>query len=143
MIIQGNVAEYMPIGLPIFQQRVIGDIMNIKLSGIVGKPELRYTPDGKAVLTFSLGQYTGGNKTDGYKDRAWVKVEAWGDVAESSAWVEKGKVVTIEGQPKTPRKWTGKDGVERDEPYTVVALRIYEGDDFYTIRKAEKVEEVF
>jgi hypothetical protein len=56
MIIQGNVAEYMPIGLPIFQQRVIGDIMNIKLSGIVGKPELRYTPDGKAVLTFSLGQ---------------------------------------------------------------------------------------
>jgi hypothetical protein len=28
--------------------------MNIKLSGIVGKPETRYTPEGKAVLTFSL-----------------------------------------------------------------------------------------
>ena len=41
--------------------------MNTKLAGIVGKPETRYTPDGKAVLTFSLGQYTGGNKTDGYK----------------------------------------------------------------------------
>ena len=81
MIIQGNVAEYMPIGLPIFQQRVIGDIMNIKLSGIVGKPETRYTPDGKAVLTFSLGQYTGGNKTDGYKfyitGKAEKVEEAW------------------------------------------------------------------
>ncbi len=117
--------------------------MNTKLAGIVGKPETRYTPEGKAVLTFSLGQYTGGNKTDGYKDRAWVKVEAWGDVAESSAWVEKGKTVTVEGQPKTPRKWTGKDGVERDEPYMVVALQISEGDDFYAIGKAEKVEEVW
>ena len=117
--------------------------MNTKLAGIVGKPETRYTPEGKAVLTFSLGQYTGGNKTDGYKDRAWVKVEAWWDVAEKCAWVEKGMTVTVEGQPKTPRKWTGKDGVERDEPYTVVALQISEGDDFYTIGKAEKVEEVF
>ena len=26
--------------------------MNTKLAGIVGKPESRYTPDGKAVLTF-------------------------------------------------------------------------------------------
>mgnify|MGYP001368751817 CR=1 FL=1 len=30
--------------------------MNTKLAGIVGKPELRYTPDGKAVLTFSTGK---------------------------------------------------------------------------------------
>jgi primosomal replication protein N len=49
--------------------------MNTKLAGIVGKSETRYTPEGKAVLTFSLGQYTGGNKDAGYKDRAWVKVE--------------------------------------------------------------------
>ena len=117
--------------------------MNTKLAGIVGKPESRYTPEGKAILTFALGMYTGGNKTDGYKDRAWVRIEAWGDVAEGAGWVEKGKVVTIEGQPKTPRKWTGKDGVERYEPSTVVALQISEGDDFYTIGKAEKVEEVF
>ena len=51
--------------------------MNIKLTGIVGKPESRYTPEGKAVLTFSLGLYTGGNKEAGYKERAWVRCEAW------------------------------------------------------------------
>ena len=117
--------------------------MNTKLAGIVGKPETRYTPDGKAVLTFSLGMYTGGNKTDGYKDRAWVRIEAWGDVAEGAGWVEKGQVVTITGQAKTPRKWTDKSGVERDAGFEVVAREITQGDDFYTIRKAEKVEEVF
>ena len=143
MIIQGNVAEYMPIGLPIFQQRVIGDIMNIKLSGIVGKPELRYTPDGKAVLTFSLGQYTGGNKTDGYKERAWVRCEAWEELAEANAGIEKGQVVTITGQAKTPRKWTDKSGVERDAGFEVVAREITQGDDFYITGKAEKFEEVF
>ena len=109
--------------------------MNIKLTGIVGKPESRYTPDGKAVLTFSLGMYTGGNKEAGYKERAWVRCEAWEQLAESSAWVEKGKTVTVTGQAKTPRKWTGQDGVERDAGFEVVAREIREGDDFWTTGK--------
>lgn len=117
--------------------------MNIKLSGIVGKPESRYTPEGKAILTFSLGLYTGGNKEQGYRDRAWVRVEAWEELAEANAGLEKGATVTITGQAKTPRKWTDKSGVERDAGFEVVAREITQGDDFYTIRKAEKVEEVF
>lgn len=39
--------------------------MNIKLSGIVGKPETRYTPEGKAILTFSLGQKGNSGATRG------------------------------------------------------------------------------
>jgi len=109
--------------------------MNIKLSGIVGKPETRYTPEGKAILTFSLGMYTGGNKDAGYKDRAWVRCEAWEQLAESSAWVEKGKTVTVTGQAKTPRKWTDKEGNERDAGFEVVAREIREGDDFWTTGK--------
>ena len=104
--------------------------MNIKLSGIVGKPEQRYTPEGKAVLTFSLGMYTGGNKDAGYKDRAWVRCEAWEQLAESSAWVEKGKTVTVTGQAKTPRKWTDKEGNERDAGFEIVAREITQGDEF-------------
>ena len=117
--------------------------MNTKLAGIVGKPELRYTPDGKAVLTFALGMYTGGNKDSGYKERAWVRCEAWEELAEANAGIEKGQVVTITGQAKTPRKWTDKSGVERDAGFEVVAREITQGDDFYTIGKADKVEEVW
>lgn len=117
--------------------------MNIKLSGIVGKPEQRYTPDGKAVLTFSLGMYTGGNKEQGYKDRAWVHVEAWEDLAESSAWVVKGMTVTVDGQAKTPRKWADKEGNEREAGFEVVARNISEGDDFWTTSKSEPDEYTF
>ena len=109
--------------------------MNIKLSGIVGKPETRYTPEGKAVLTFSLGMYTGGNKDAGYKDRAWVRCEAWEQLAEANSALEKGATVTVTGQAKTPRKWTDKEGNERDAGFEVVAREIREGDDFWTTGK--------
>ena len=102
--------------------------MNIKLTGIVGKPESRYTPEGKAILTFSLGLYTGGNKDAGYKDRAWVRCEAWEELAETA--LEKGETVTVTGQAKTPRKWTDKDGNERDAGFEVVAREIVAGDAF-------------
>ena len=104
--------------------------MNIKLTGIVGKPEQRYTPEGKAILTFSLGLYTGGNKESGYKDRAWIRVEAWEQLAEQWASLEKGKTVTIIGRPKPPRKWTDKEGNERDAGFEVVAREIVAGDAF-------------
>ena len=102
--------------------------MNIKLTGIVGKPESRYTPEGKAILTFSLGLYTGGNKDAGYKDRAWVRCEAWEELAETA--LEKGETVTVTGQAKTPRKWTDKEGNERDAGFEVVAREIAQGDWF-------------
>jgi len=102
--------------------------MNTKLAGIVGKPELRYTPEGKAVLTFSLGMYTGGNKEAGYKERAWVRREAWEQLAEANSTLEKGATVTVTGQAKTPRKWTDKEGNERDAGFEVVAREIIDGD---------------
>ena len=86
----------------------------MKFAGIVARPENRYTPDGKQILTFSVGLYTGGNKTDGYKDRQWIRVEAWEALAEQWASLEKGKTVTVIGRPKPPRKWTDKEGNERD-----------------------------
>lgn len=102
--------------------------MNIKLSGIVGKPESRFTPEGKAVLTFSLGMYTGGSQAAGYRDRAWIRVEAWEELAETA--LEKGQTVTVTGQAKTPRKWTDKEGNERDAGFEVVAREITQGDAF-------------
>ena len=104
--------------------------MNIKLSGIVGKPEQRYTPEGKAILTFSLGMYTGGNKDAGYKERAWVRVEAWEQLAEANSALEKGATVTVTGQAKTPRKWIDKEGNERDAGFEVVAREITMSDEF-------------
>ena len=104
--------------------------MNVKLTGIVGEPEQRYTPDGKAVLTFSLGMYTGGNKEQGYKGRAWVRVEAREELAESNSALENGQTVTVTGQAKTPWEWTDKDSNDRGAGFEVVAREIVAGDAF-------------
>ena len=101
---------------------------NVTFSGIVGKPEQRFTPSGKAVLQFSVGLYTGGNKENGYADRAWIRVEAWDELAELP--INKGETDTVIGQAKTPRKWTDKEGNERDAGFEVVAREIIKGDTY-------------
>jgi single-strand DNA-binding protein len=74
--------------------------------------ELRFTPGGSPVATFSIGC------SEKWKDRAgklqerteWVRIVLWGKVAESlSPYLIKGKQVYVEGKIST-RKWQGKDG---------------------------------
>lgn len=100
----------------------------MKFAGIVARPESRYTPEGKQILTFSVGLYTGGNKEAGYKDRQWIRVEALEALAEQWASLQKGQTVTVSGRPKPPRTWTDKEGKERDAGFEVVAREIVNGD---------------
>jgi len=67
-------------------------------------PELRYTPQGNAVATFSIA-------TKGYKDKTeWINIEAWGKLAElCGEYLVKGKEVYFEGRIQTDT-WE-KDGV--------------------------------
>lgn len=88
--------------------------------GNVGKdPEMRYTPSGQAVTSFSVAtnrQYTTGNGEQ-VKEKIWFRVTTWGKQAEvCNQYVKKGMKVLIEGclTPDKvtggPRIWTNKAG---------------------------------
>ncbi len=94
----------------------------IIIVGRLGKdPEMRYTPSGQAVTSFSVATdraYTG---QDGQlvKETTWFRISVWGKQAEScNNYLSKGKLVLVEGrmtQDKNggPRVWTDKEGNAR------------------------------
>jgi single-strand DNA-binding protein len=78
--------------------------------GNLGKdPEMRYTPSGQAVTSFSVAtsrQYTSGNGEQ-VKETIWFRVSTWGKTAEvCNQYLKKGSKVLIEGR-LTPDKATG------------------------------------
>jgi single-strand DNA-binding protein len=77
--------------------------------------ELRYTPGGQAVATFSMACTETWNDKQGQKQEKteWVRCVLWGKPAESlSEFLTKGKQIYAEGRMQT-RKWEDKDGVEK------------------------------
>lgn len=92
----------------------------IIIVGNVGKdPEMRYTPSGQAVTSFSVAssrQYTSGNGEQ-VKETVWFRVSTWGKTAEvCNEYVKKGSKVLVEGrltpdkETGSPRVWTKQDG---------------------------------
>ena len=92
----------------------------IIIAGNVGKdPEMRYTPSGQAVTSFSVAtnrQYTTGNGEQ-VKETIWFRISTWGKTAEiCNQYVKKGSKVLIEGRLTPdkntggPRIWTKQDG---------------------------------
>jgi len=88
--------------------------------GNVGKdPEMRYTPSGQAVTSFSVAtnrQYTTGNGEQ-VKETVWFRVTTWGKQAEvCNQYVKKGMKVLVEGrltpdkETGGPRVWNRQDG---------------------------------
>jgi single-strand DNA-binding protein len=85
----------------------------IILVGNLGKdPELRYTPQGDAVCSFSMA--TNERKKDKFQDvTTWFKVTLWRRLAENaSKYLAKGRPVYIEGRLQI-EEWTDRDGKER------------------------------
>lgn len=86
------------------------------LVGNLGRdPELRYTPQGTPVCSFTLAT------NEKRKDRAgetqdvttWFRVTLWGRQAETaSQYLSKGRPVYVEGRLRV-EEWTDKDGKQR------------------------------
>lgn len=86
----------------------------ILLIGNLGKdPDVRYTPAGKPVASFSLAtnrRY----KVEGEvrEEVEWFSIVAFGRLAEiSSEFLKKGKSIFIEGRLKT-RSWVDSSGAK-------------------------------
>jgi single-strand DNA-binding protein len=87
--------------------------------GRLGKdPEMRYTPSGQAVASFSLAtdrQYTGQDGTV-VKETTWFRVSVWGKQAETvNQYLSKGKMVLVEGRLQADAKTGGPRIYQRQD----------------------------
>lgn len=92
------------------------------IGNLTRDPELRYTPNGNAVVTFGLAT----NRTwttDAGEKREEVdfhRVVAWNKLAElCSQFLTKGRKVYVEGRLST-RNWTGQDGAQKSTTEVVI-----------------------
>ena len=84
----------------------------VQIIGHLGKdPEMRYTPSGKPVTTFSVAVSRSWNSADGerHSETEWFNVVAWGNLAEiCKQYLVKGQQVYVEGRLQT-RRWDDKE----------------------------------
>lgn len=76
-------------------------------------PEVRYTPDGTAVVNLRIAtdEVYKDKSGDNQKKTEWHSVVFFGRNAENAAnYLAKGRLVMVEGQNRT-RKWEDKNGV--------------------------------
>jgi single-strand DNA-binding protein len=97
------------------EDHMIG-VNKVILIGNLGKdPELRYTPAGQPVATFSLATTERWNDRNGQRqDRTeWHNIVAWGKLGELvNQYLKKGRSAYVEGRITT-RSWDDKDGNKR------------------------------
>lgn len=85
----------------------------ILIGNLGADPETRYTPDGKAVTTFSIAtseKWKDKNTGEDREKTEWHRIVTFGRAAELAAeYLSKGRKVYIEGRIQT-RNWDDDDG---------------------------------
>ena len=85
----------------------------VMIIGNLGRePEMRYTPSGRPVTTFSVATSRTWNTSEGEKhvETEWFNVVAWSNLAEiCKQYLTKGQQVYIEGRLQT-RHWEDQEG---------------------------------
>jgi len=78
-------------------------------------PEMRYTPSGVPVTSFSVAttrKWTNANGEQQEKT-TWFRVTCWRKLAESTAqYLQKGRLVLVEGDVEASA-WTDREGAAR------------------------------
>jgi len=94
----------------------MASLNKVMLIGNLGKdPEIRFTPDGTQVASFSIA--TSENWTDKSGNRQerteWHNIVAWNKLADlAKRFLQKGRQVYVEGRIRT-REWDDRDGNKR------------------------------
>lgn len=88
----------------------------ITIIGNLGRdPEMRYTPEGQAVVTFSVASSRKYKTAAGEQreETEWFNCSAWGKLADvCNEYLTKGKQVYVEGRLKT-RTYQAQNGETR------------------------------
>lgn len=103
----------------------------VMLIGHLGRdPEMRYTPSGRPVTTFSVASNRSWKTSDGEtrSETEWFNIVAWGSLAEiCNQYLHKGQQVYIEGRLQT-RRWEDDEGNKRSTTEVVAREMIMLGD---------------
>ena len=98
----------------------------ITIIGNVGsEPEMRFTPNGKPVTSFSVATNWVYTAPDGERkqETEWFNLVAWNRLAEQcNQFLAKGKLIYAEGRLHT-RTWDGQDGQPHSK-LEVIANRV-------------------
>jgi single-strand DNA-binding protein len=94
-------------------------------------PEMRYTPNGESVASFSAAVTRRFKSADGQAKEltTWYSVSVWGKQAEAChQYLRKGSKVAVEGELTPdenghPKVWKGNDGIAHAS-YDVRAQRV-------------------
>ena len=76
-------------------------------------PEMRYTPDGTPVTSFSVATNRRWTTPNGEQQQrtVWFRVSAWRRLAETcNQYLTKGRLVMVEGELAEPKAYQGRDG---------------------------------
>ncbi len=94
----------------------MASLNKIMVIGNCGRdPELRMTPNGKPVASFSVAVNRGFTGASGEREEQteWFNIVAWNRLAEiCQQYLTKGRLVYVEGRLQT-RKWTDRENQQR------------------------------
>lgn len=96
------------------------------IGNLTRDPELRFTPQGAAVCTFSVATNRQWTTESGEKkeDVEFHRIVAWNKLAELCAQLlAKGRKVYVEGRLQT-RSWNAQDGAQRTTTEIVISSMI-------------------
>lgn len=103
----------------------------VMLIGNLGRdPEMRYTPSGRPVTTFSMATNRSWKTSDGERrtETEWFNIVAWGSLAEiCNQYLKKGNQVYIEGRLQS-RSWEDDDNVKHQTTEVVAKEMVMLGD---------------
>ncbi len=87
----------------------------IAIGNLGSEPEMRFTPNGRPVTSFSLATNWRYTTAEGERreETEWFTVVAWGKLAEQcNQFLTKGRLVYVEGRLRM-HTWEGQDGQKR------------------------------
>ncbi|GAB4468670.1 MAG: hypothetical protein Kow00124_03040 [Anaerolineae bacterium] len=103
----------------------------VMIIGHLGRdPEMRYTPSGRPVTSFSVvtTRTWTSNEGERHEESEWFNVVAWGNLAEiCNQYLTKGQQVYVEGRLQT-RGWEDEEGKKHYRTELVASEMIVLGD---------------
>lgn len=87
----------------------------IIIGNLGSEPEMRFTPNGRPVTSFSAATNRRYTTSEGERreETEWFTVVTWGRLAEQcNQFLSKGRLVYVEGRLRT-HSWEGQDGQKR------------------------------
>ena len=119
----------------------MASLNSVSIIGNVGKePEMRFTPSGKPVTSFSVAVNSKFGETESTE---WFNIITWNKLAETcNQYITKGQQVFVEGRLQT-RSWEGQDGVKHYKTEVIANRVLFLGQRKQGETTEEAAEDLF